>query len=123
MVGGLPKPAQISEAAGNGSKGARKEGSNGAGPGRYLQGGGAVGDIIWKQELGGDRGDAQGPDRIPLLGGVMDHRDDRKTWGRQKVGVPIVRGGNISRGDPPHRGVHQEVADDNSGEGALPPHL
>ena len=61
----MSKPAQVSEAVGDGSKGYRKEGGNDAGPGRNVKGGGAVGVTIWKQELGGDWGDAQGPDGIP----------------------------------------------------------
>ena len=35
------------------------------------------------------------------------------------MGVRIGRGGNGSHGYPPHKGLHQEEADDNSGEGSL----
>ena len=35
------------------------------------------------------------------------------------MGVPIGRGCDRSRRDPPHRGVHQEAVDDHSGEGGL----
>ena len=38
------------------SEGSRKVGSNGVGPGSNVQGGGAVGVTLWKQELVGDRG-------------------------------------------------------------------
>ena len=33
------------------------------------------------------------------------------------------RGGDGSRGDPPHRVVHQEVEDNHKGEGGLPYYL
>ena len=65
LVGGLTKPAEIAETVGGDSEGPRKDGSNGVGPGSNVQGGGAVGVTLWKLELGGDRGDAQGPDGIP----------------------------------------------------------
>ena len=53
------------EAVGDGSKDPRKDRSNGAGPGSNVQGGVAVGVNIWKRELGGDRGYAQGSDITP----------------------------------------------------------
>ena len=71
--------------------------------------------------MGGDRGDAQGPYGVPPLGSAMDHRDDGKTRGRRRVGVPIGRGGNLSHGAPTHRGVNQEAADKHNEEGVLPP--
>ena len=61
---GLPKHAETTESMGDDSAGPRKDGINGVGPGRNVQGGGAVGVTLWKRELGGDRGDAQGPDGI-----------------------------------------------------------
>ena len=63
---------------GHDSKGARKYGNNSEGTGSYVQGGGAVGDIIWQRELGGDRGDAQGPDGVPTSGGATDHGMEAK---------------------------------------------
>ena len=42
-----------------------------------LQGSGASGVTLWKQDLGGDQGDSQGPDGIPPSGGTPDNRDDR----------------------------------------------
>ena len=42
-----------------------KDGSNGVFPGRYVQGSGAVGAIIWQSKLGGDWGYSQGPDGVP----------------------------------------------------------
>ena len=42
---------------------------------------------------------------------------------RRRVGVPIGRGGDGSRGDPPHWGLHQEAAYDHSVEGGLSSHL
>ena len=77
------------------------------------------GAIIWKKELGGDWGDAQYPNGVPPLGVVMDHKDDDKNHCRRRVGVPICREGNGSRGTAPLQGVHQEAADDHSGEGGL----
>ena len=73
----------------HGTNDSRKYGSNGTGPGRNVQVSGPVGATIWQQGLGGDRGDSQGPDRVPPPGGAMDHGDDRKTQGRRRVGVPI----------------------------------
>ena len=63
----------------------------------------------------GDRVYAQGPNGVAPLGGAADHGDDVKTWGRQRVGVHSGRGGNGLRGDPPHRSIHQEAADDHIG--------
>ena len=53
------------EAVDHVSEGDRKDGSNGMSPGRNVQGGGTVSDIILQQLLVGDRGDAQGPDIVP----------------------------------------------------------
>ena len=64
------------EAMGDNSEGPLKDESNGAGPGSNIQGGCEVGITLWKQELGGDQGDAQGPDGIPPSGGTPDHRDN-----------------------------------------------
>ena len=65
LVVGLTKTTESAEGVGDDSEGPRKDGINGAGPGSNVQGGGTVGVTIWKRELGGDRGDAQGPDGIP----------------------------------------------------------
>ena len=73
--------------------------------------------------MGNDQGYAQGRDGVLPSSGATDHGDDGETQGRRRVGVTIGRGGNGSRGSPPHRGVHQEVSDDHSGEGGLPPYL
>ena len=54
----------MTEAVGYDREGLRKDGSNGVVPGINLQGGGAFGVTLWKRELGGDRGCAQGPDGI-----------------------------------------------------------
>ena len=89
--GGIHKPAHSSEAVGHNIKGDGKDGINGAGPGRNLQGGGAVNDIIRHLKLGGDWGDAQGPDGVPLSGGAMDHRGGSNWRGRRRVGVPSGR--------------------------------
>ena len=121
MGGGIPKPAQSSEAVGHGIEGARKYGRNGAGLGSDVQGGGAVGAIIWQRGLGGEWGDAQGPDGVSPSGGTTDHGDDGKKRGRRRGGVPIVSGGDGSHGDPPHQGVHQEAVDDHRREGGLTP--
>ena len=104
-------------------EGSRTDRSKGAGPGSDIQGGGAVGAIICQQELGGDWRHNQGPDGVLPSSVETDHRDDRKTWGRQSVVVPISRGSDGSRRDPPHQGVHQEAVDEHSGEGGLPPRL
>ena len=40
---------------GHGSEGATKDWGNGTGPGIDVQGGGAVSNIIWQLEMGGDR--------------------------------------------------------------------
>ena len=111
------------EAEGHGGEGDRKDGRNGAVPGSYVQRGGPVGAITWQQEIGGDRGDAQGPGGVPPSGGVMVHRDDVKTQSRRRVGVPLGRGGNGRRGVPTHKGVHKEAEDDHSIEGGLLPYL
>ena len=65
LGGGIPKPAKMLEAVDHVSKGDRKDRSNGMSPGRNVQGGGTVSDIILQQLLVGDRGDAQGPDIVP----------------------------------------------------------
>ena len=61
---------------GHNSKGTGKQGRNGAGLGRNVQGGGTVGAIIWQRELGSDWGDAQVPDGVPPLGGATYHGDN-----------------------------------------------
>ena len=106
MGGGIPKPAQSSEAVGDDSEGSRNDGRNSARTGSNLKGGGAVGVTIWNQELGGDRGDPQGPDGVSPLGGATDNEDDGKMWGRWRVGVSSDRRGNGIRGDPPHRSIY-----------------
>ena len=68
-----------------------KYGSNGAGPGRNVQGGGRVSAIIWQQDLVGDRVDFQGPDSVPSSRVAKDHGDDGETRGRWRVGVPSGR--------------------------------
>ena len=45
-------------AVGHASEGSIKDGSNVAGTGSNVKGGGAVGVTIWKQEIGGAQGDA-----------------------------------------------------------------
>ena len=61
---------------GHDSEDAREDRINGAGPRRNLKGGGAVGSVIWQQELGGDWEYYQGPDSVPPSGGATDHGDD-----------------------------------------------
>ena len=97
----IPEPEESSEAMGNVSEGAGKDGSNGAGPGRNVSGGGTVGALVRKQDLGGDRGYAQGPEGVPPPGGATDHGDDRKMRGRRRVGVPLGSGCNGNRRYPP----------------------
>ena len=123
MGGGIPKPAQRSEAVGHVSEGTRKDGSSDEGTGRNVQCGGTVGVIIWQRDLGGNRVDDQGPDGISPSGGTTNHGDDRETQGRWRVGVSSCRGGNGTRKDPPHWGVHKEVTDKHSGVGVLPARL
>ena len=120
MVGGVHKPTQSLAAAGHDSKDSRTEGSNGTGLGIYVQGGGEVGVTIWKQELAGDRGYAQGPNNVLTSGGIQDDRDDGKTWGRRRVGVSIGRVGDGLRGDPPHWIIHQETVENLREEGGRP---
>ena len=105
---------------GDDSEGPRKDGINSAGPGRNLQGGGAIRVTLWKRELGGDQGDDQGPDGIPPVISKTDHRDDVETWGRRRVGVSRSRGGNELRGATPHWSINKEDADNHIGEGDLP---
>ena len=119
LGGGIPKPAQRSEAVGYDREGTRKYRSNSAGPGINVKGGDSVGVALWKLDLGGDQEDVQGPDSISPSVGATDHGDDGKTWGRWRVGVSRGRGGNGIRGDPPHRSIHQEVADDHIVEGGI----
>ena len=123
MVGGLPKSTEISEEVGRGSEGDIKDRSNGAVLGSNLQGGGAVSVIIWKRELGGDRRDAQVPGGVPPSGGVTDHGDDSETRDRWRVGVSRGRRGDELHGALPHWGIHQETADNHSGEIGLPDRL
>ena len=119
MGGGIKKPAQSSESVGHGSKGVGKDRSNGTFPGRNVQGGGSVGALVCHRDLGGDRGDAHVTGGVPPSGFTTDHGDDGETRGRQRVGVPIGRGGYGRRGDSSHRGVHKEAIDDHNGEGGL----
>ena len=91
---------------GGDSKGSRKYRSNGTGPGRNVKGGGAVGVTILNRELGGDQGDAQGPDGVSTLGGATDHGDESEIWGRRRVGVSSGRGGNGISGDPPNWNIN-----------------
>ena len=92
-------------------------------PGIDIQGGVSVSDIVQQQEMGGDRGDVQGPVEVPPPGGAMYHGAVGETWGRQRVGVTLGGGVNGSCGAPPNRGIHHEAAGDHSGECGLPPHL
>ena len=116
----LPKPVERLEAIGDDSEGPRTYKSNGAVPGRNTQGGSTVNVTLCKRELGGDQGDAQGPNGIPPYIGSMDHRDDGKTWDRRIVGVSNGIGGDGLCGDPPHWIIHKEAADNHSVEGGLP---
>ena len=123
LGGRIAKPVQRLEALGHGREGTRKERSNVAVPGRNVQGGGKVGAIIWKQEMGGDQVDDQSPDGVPSLVGEMDHGDDDKTRDRQRVGVTRGRWGDGQCWDTPNMSVHQEVADKYIGEVGMPPCL
>ena len=123
MGGVIPKPAQSSSTVGRDSKVSRKYRSNSEVPGRNVQGGGAVGTNIWKRDLGGDRGDYQGPDGIPPAGGAKDHGGDGTVRVRWRVGVSIGRGGDGRCEAPPHWSVHQEVTDNHSVEAGLPPRI
>ena len=105
---------------GDDSEGPRKDRSNITGSGRNVQGIGTVGVTLWKQELGGDWGNVQGPDKISLSSGTTDHGDNGKTWGRQRVGLSSGRGGDGLRGAPPHNSIHKEAAYNHIGEGGLP---
>ena len=67
--------------------------------------------------MGGDWGDAQGPDVIPPSGGATDHRDDIKIWGRQRVGISSGRGGNGLCGAPTNQIIHKEAVDGHGKEG------
>ena len=101
------------------SEGSRKDWIKSAGPGINVKGDGTVGVNLWKRDLGGDQGDDQGTDSVPLSDGTTDHRYDGKTWGRRRVGVSSGRGGDGIRGVPPHWSIHQEVVDDHNIEGGL----
>ena len=105
---------------GDDSEGSREDRSNSAGPGSDVTGSGAVSVTLRKQELGGDRGDAQGSDSVPPLGGATDHGDDGKPWGWRRVGASSGRGGNGLCRAPTHWSIHKEVADNHNGEGVLP---
>ena len=119
MGGGIPKPAQISEAVGGDSDGSREEGRTGTVPGSDVQCSGTVGVTLWKRDIGDDQGDAQGPDGVPPSGSATDHGDDGEMWGRLRVGVSSGRGGDGLRGTPPHQSIHKETTDYHSGEGGL----
>ena len=123
MGGGLPKPAEILEAAGNGSKDDGKDNRNGAGPGSDVYYCGSVGDIVQKQYMGYDGVDDQGTGGVQPPGGATDHRDDGETRVRRRVGVPHSSGGDGSRGAPPHRGVNQEAEGDHGRNGGLSHHI
>ena len=73
--------------------------------------------------MGVDGGDDQGPVGDLPPGGMTIHRADGKTWGRRRVVVPLGSVGNVSRGAPPHRGVHQETTGNNIVKGGLLPHI
>ena len=75
-------------------------------PGINVQGVGAVDITLWKKDLGGDQGDAQGPDGITQSGGATYHEDDDETLGRRRVGVSSSIGGDELHGDPPHQIIH-----------------
>ena len=107
LSGGLPKPVESLEAVGNGSRGAIKVGSNGAGPGSDVKGGGTVGDIVQQRHLGGDRGDSQYSGGVPPPGTVTEYGDGGEMRGRQRVGVPLGIEFNGICGAPTHWGVHQ----------------
>ena len=109
----IPKPAQILEAVGGYSEDSREDGSNGAVPGSDVQDIDVVCVTLCKRELGGDLGDAQGPDRVPPSGGATYHGDDGETWGRRRVVVSRGRGGDGLCRDPPHMSMHKEAADDH----------
>ena len=89
------------------SEGYRKDRSNAAVPGSNVQCRGIVSVNLWKQDLGGDQGDAQGPDSVPPLGGVTDHGDDGKPWGTRRVELSRGRRGNGLHGSPPHQSLHK----------------
>ena len=65
---------------------------------------------------------AQGLEGVPPPGRAMDHGADSKVQGRRRVGVTLGSGVTGRRGDPPHRGVHQDTAGNHSGKGDLLPH-
>ena len=115
LGGGIPKSAHILEAVGHDSESARKDRSNGAVLGSNVQCSGAIDGVIWQQDLGGDQGDAQGPDGVPTLGGATDHGDDIETRGRRRVVLPSGGGSYGRCGATPHRGVHQEAEEYHSG--------
>ena len=73
--------------------------------------------------MGGDGVDPQHHGEVPPRGSTTNHGDDGETWGRQRVGVSLSSGGNVSRGDPTYWGVHQEVSGDHIGKGILSPHI
>ena len=56
-----------------------KYGSDGAGTGDDIQGGGSEGAALWEQELVSDRGNYEGTvgGGVPPLGGLEDIRDVR----------------------------------------------
>ena len=73
--------------------------------------------------MSGDRGDAQNHGGFPPQGCTINHGDDGDMRGRRIVGVTLNIGGNGSRGDPPHRCVHQKTAGNHSRKGGLLPHI
>ena len=106
MGSGIPKPTESAEAVGGDSESPGKDGSACAGPGSNVQAGGAVGIILWKIELVGYQGDAQGPEGVPPWSSITDYREDGETWCRQREGVSSGRGVDGLSRAPPHRSIH-----------------
>ena len=66
---------------------------------------------------------AKGLGGVPSPDGKADHSDDGDTWGGRGMVIPPGGDGNGSRGNSPHRRVHQEVAGDHIRKGGLTPHI
>ena len=75
---------------GDGGESGDKDGGNGAGAGYAVQGSRAVSVIIWKKELGGDRGNSKTTRGIPSSGIKRDYEDDGAAYGNQRVGLSPV---------------------------------
>ena len=86
-------------------------------PGRKVKSCDAVCVSLWKRELGGNQGDSQVSYNVPPSGGTIDHREYGRTWGLRKVVLYSGRGIDRLHEAPPYRSIHQEAADDHSGEG------